>query len=343
MANNRSTRSAPSAAPAPQAVTAGNYTTLQFLIANNNTADLQIPSDFIMTSPLVINGNNDITIKSQSGIRKLIRSPALGGDAIVIHPGGKLTLINIEINGNESAVTAVPGALIAMSGATSVLNLQSGATVTRNRNDISNGGLIRADGGTINMTGSSFVSYGSAENGGGIALSQTAYLNEGPQASIIYNTASNNGGGVSGIAWYGQMHIAGTVANNTADKNGGGIYVPKSSLDQVYVESTASFSANSAKSPVVLRKPSDEALYQSHIAGTTWTAYNQGYNNLDIAYNRLASSVSSSRRMMFFHGHSNPVLLCDRPHNAPVDLACGCSTDQDGGVCCNISHPTCPT
>ncbi|MDR0395981.1 MAG: hypothetical protein LBH66_01600, partial [Oscillospiraceae bacterium] len=219
MANNRSTRSAPSAAPAPQAVV-DTFALMESLINAYTNATIELGTSvttIVMPRALVIKSGHTVTITSFGSTPKtLLRSPSLGGDAFVVQPGGTLRLTKVKIDGNASAVTAVSGALIATSGPDSVLDIGADVTLTNNKNQTSNGGIIRADGGQITMRGVSSVTNGSAVNGGGIALSLVADLVVENDAFIQNNKASKDGGGIAGIAWYGIMRIGGTISGNTA-------------------------------------------------------------------------------------------------------------------------------
>ncbi|MDR1600630.1 MAG: hypothetical protein LBS11_12300 [Oscillospiraceae bacterium] len=321
-----------------------DFANLNNILTNNTGPDIgiELTGNIILTGPLTIRTGKTVTISSTGGRKTLTRAANFSGDMFTIMSGAKLIINNVIIDGNKNGVTGSPGAIIVLAGVDSALDVGNNTILRNNKNETTNGGAISANGGQVRLLYGSEISGNTAAYGGGVALMGSTTLIQENGGTINNNAAAIDGGGIAGILWSGTINIRGNISFNAAAKNGGGIYVPKGSLSRLTVESSAIFSQNTATNPVMMYKASDHALYTSRIFGIVWSAYNQGYNNLDIAYSRAASgSGGTARRQSVWIGGSHPVVLCDRPYSSPINVPCGCRTMNGGGRCCNVSFPTC--
>lgn len=159
-----------------------------------------------ITSPIVINGNND-TITRQSGTFRILTVN-----------GGALTLRGAILSNGDATGSSVQngaGGAIVVTG-NGNLNL-SGSVIRNNRANFG-GGISVFSGSRAQITGSLLTGNSATQNGGGIVSDGTVTVTG---SQISGNTAGNVGGGIANI---GTLTVsAGNIVNNTAPNGGGGL------------------------------------------------------------------------------------------------------------------------
>lgn len=155
-------------------------------------------------------------------INRMLETAVEDGEVILIENGGTLNLTDTKassggagkITGGFSTNTA--GGIVIADGGT--LNLWGGC-ITGNQTEDNGGGIcLDGEGATLYMTGGSIEQNTAGMHGGGIALFDGSV--EIVTGDITGNTAAGEGGGV--LMNGGSMILqAGTIASNTAECGGG--------------------------------------------------------------------------------------------------------------------------
>jgi uncharacterized repeat protein (TIGR02543 family) len=154
-------------------------------------------------------------------------------------------------------------------------------------NTATNGGGVNNSGLTavFNMYGGEI--YGNTATGSGGGLYNLSGKFGFSSGEICGNTAGINGGGVANLL--SEMNMSGgKICGNSAANSGGGVYMPYSSLANLYIGAGALFTDNRA-AKAYERATADDSLYETHIllgegAGKWTDPLIQGYNNYDISY-----------------------------------------------------------
>jgi len=143
---------------------------------------------------------------------------------------------NINLSGPGAAQLLISG-----NGASSVFQVDAGATVTISGltvtagNSVNDGGGI-ANAGTLTLSNAAVTNSTTSQNGGGIYNTGTLAVSS---SSISGNSAAENGGGVASTGTF--AFYDGTISGNTAEGNGGGV-----DNSGVFTVPQSTFSGNTA-------------------------------------------------------------------------------------------------
>ena len=218
-------------------------------------------------------------------------APALAGKTITL-TSGELDItksVNIvgsseTISGNnsfrvfkfDSGTNKISGLIIANANSTSsslggggILNnganlTVSSVTLTHN-SAVFGGGLENADGGTLNVLGSTISNNSATDSSGGLDNFDLAVATVS-SSSISGNSATNNGGGIGNFVGSTLTVNGSTISNNSAT-NGGGIYNSTSAVTvngSVVAGNTASTEGGGIDNPT-----GTVTLNNSVVAGNT--------------------------------------------------------------------------
>jgi len=193
-------------------------TSNSFYLLEVTTGHSSVFADNIPVSSGATNVN--VTIRS-SGASIFTVTLSSNGTHFAVPNGVTVTLENIVLagrTGNDySAVYINNGTLI----------MNSGATITGNKNASAYGGGVKIDGGTLTMKSGSVISNNSAESGGGVYISYGIFNMDG--GLITGNNVNDRGGGVykAGTGTF-TMKTGATISANTAE-SGGAVYNDASS------------------------------------------------------------------------------------------------------------------
>lgn len=201
---------------------------------------IYVMDNITQTDTTTMDNNKDITITSctktgtncnYSSNNSIKKGQVLSNNLIKLS-SGNLTTNNITFNGNnlEDSEAGFYAAL------NTVININSGTTITSFKSTSSLGGAISSDGKVI-MTGGT-ITGNTGQRGGGIKAT-TLHMSGG---TISNNTASAYGGGIR-LDKIGTM-TGGTISGNTASSGGGGINVNGASAQFTF--SGGTFSNNSS-------------------------------------------------------------------------------------------------
>jgi len=227
----------------------------------------------------------------------------------IYNQGGNIVMFGGMISNN----TATSGGGIYNQGSSGNVTVLGGViannTATNSGGGILNFGLVTMVNGTITnntaTNGGGISNSGSSSSGdvtvlGGVIANNTAtsgggIYNTGGSANFtlsggtIAGNTADNGGGI--YLEYGLVRLfGGMVANNTAVTDGGGVWVARTRLANLFVDSEGVGSnqtvfLGNVASRATNRLPADDAIYASHIFTSQWSnPLTQGYNNYDISY-----------------------------------------------------------
>jgi len=235
----------------------------------------------------------------------------LGGAAIELIDGGSATLTSgvianntaCGLGGGISAYKSVANSVV-VTGDLNIgtVSFQNNAATDNlpgcsSTNGYQGGAIYMNSGVTYNMNidGATFADNTITGGNGGamfIGTLTTADISAtftGNVANYTGNTAEQNGGAiyVTQTADGLRQPVAitnSTFTSNTAAGNGGAIAIAYANLGSLTVDSTTTFSSNSASTQQYIL-PSDQAMYDANIFATTWSdGLSNGYNNYDIQY-----------------------------------------------------------
>ncbi|MCL2642477.1 MAG: InlB B-repeat-containing protein, partial [Candidatus Bathyarchaeota archaeon] len=258
-------------------------------------------NDIKLDSVLEISKNKNITLKSSDSgtncIYKLFGAPNLA--TINVKGGGVLQLYDVIVT-HEANVAGGCGVFIDFGGKLIMYNGQisgnspwydEGGGVCNKGDFIMKGGVITnndtLDGGGVCNYGNFTMDDGVITNnvveynGGGVYNKAGVFKMSG--GKISGNTAERGGGIYLGD---GSVTLSGssTLSDNSATIDGGGVWVGKTKLENLCIDSDVAFSNNSAKSACD-RHPDQDTVYGNNIHCTIWSdSLAQGYNNYDISH-----------------------------------------------------------
>lgn len=139
-----------------------------------------------------------------------------GGDGTVIIDGGEIS----APNGSSSLITVGTGG---------TLNITEGATIQNNRLSAGDGGGIRVNGGTVNMTGGTITKCQGENFGGGVYIDSGTFTMSGgtiDNCFATYQTNDTRGGGGVTVRGTGTFNMSGDATiQNCRARMGGGVYV----------------------------------------------------------------------------------------------------------------------
>jgi len=184
---------------------------------------ITISGDCSVNGQIVIDGI--VTIESLNGVHTMTRD--VFGDLIIVEDGATLILINVIIDGNNSAFNnAKNGSLVRVNNG-GTIEIRNGA-VLRNNLSTGNGGGVSMEGGTLNMNGGEIRYNGAIGVGGGVFIDNGIFnMSDG---AIVENEASVYGGGVFLVNGTFNMND-GKITDNSAWTHGGGVFADKSSFN----------------------------------------------------------------------------------------------------------------
>ena len=181
-------------------------------------------------STVSVPGGADVAIKPGSGSTVTVDAP---GDTTAFNvSGGELTL-----GGGGGTVTVDGGEIDAPNGSSSLitvgtdgtLHITEGATIQNNRLSAGNGGGIRVNGGTVEMTGGNITNCQGKSSGGGIHIQNGTFNMSGgtiDNCFATYQDAATWGGGGVAIGSKGIFNMSGNATiQNCQARIGGSVYV----------------------------------------------------------------------------------------------------------------------
>ena len=172
----------------------------------------------------------DVAIKPGSGSTVTVDAPGdttafnvSGGELTLGGGGGTVTIDGGEIdapNGSSSLITV---------GTDGTLHITEGATIQNNRLSAGNGGGIRVNGGTVEMTGGNITNCQGKSSGGGIHIQNGTFNMSGgtiDNCFATYQDAATWGGGGVAIGSKGIFNMSGNATiQNCQARIGGSVYV----------------------------------------------------------------------------------------------------------------------
>ena len=181
---------------------------------------LTIVGDMDFNTQIIVANGVDLTVRSDGTTRTLTRSNGYVGSFFWVE--GNLTLENIVLDGNKSAVSAhYPFVYVESTGS---FTMNAGTVLQNNsNNDGACGGGVIAKG-TFTMNGGSIINN-DADGGGGVYIDANAsfYMNNGTISdNMATNTSGRNYGGGGVLAGDATFDISGgTITGNIAPANMG--------------------------------------------------------------------------------------------------------------------------
>ncbi|MDR1795336.1 MAG: InlB B-repeat-containing protein [Erysipelotrichaceae bacterium] len=200
----------------------GTFGDLQTALNDSDTQiQITLTASISLTAPISVASGKNVTISG--GGYTLSRAAGNTGDLISVFNQSTLTLFNVVVDGNKTAVPVSNGSLLYVDG---VLNLGSDAVVQNNHSGDSPGGGINVTAnGALHITGGEVAYNNSNTHGGGIYVAGAFTMDGGK----IHHNDNNNtaaivyGGGI----YFTNTSTAATIANaeiynNTTNRAGGG-------------------------------------------------------------------------------------------------------------------------
>ena len=216
--------------------------------ANVSDSTIYVMDDITVNDVIDLNENKNLTITSYSTndtINSVIKGKKLNSSMLKLS-SGEITLKDITIDGNNIDDTSSGIWLYN----TSILNLNSNATVQNFKSEIGGGGVRLANENdvnntTLNINGGKVINNTSETSGGGIVSDSGGTVNM--TAGEISNNKALNDGGLGLYSSTFKM-TGGSIIDNTAEHHGGGIALGNSneSIETVVTISGGTIQNNSA-------------------------------------------------------------------------------------------------
>ena len=172
----------------------------------------------------------NVTIKPDTG--STVDITASGDTTAFNVSGGELTLGGgggtVIVDGGESSTPNGSKSLITV-GTGGTLNITTGATIRNNRLSGGDGGGIRVNGGTVEMTGGNITNCQGVNFGGGVYITSGIFNMSGGTIDHCFATYQSKytwGGGGVNVRNPGIFNLSGTaVISDNSARLGGGVYV----------------------------------------------------------------------------------------------------------------------
>jgi uncharacterized repeat protein (TIGR02543 family) len=187
---------------------------------NGSAYTIGIGASFVVPSQITIPANKNITLVSSGGTRTLTRAATYTGVLLSIAGTAALTLEDLVLDGNRTAVTATGALVYGAVGA--VLSITDGTVLRSNLSTISGGAVRMLAGGELFMSGGEITGNSAPGNttlagkGGGI-FTESPFIMSG---GTIDGNSGYAGGGVN-VQGTNFLMTGGSINGNQAYSAGG--------------------------------------------------------------------------------------------------------------------------
>ncbi len=194
-----------------------------FTVAKISSGSSVIDKPITIDRPIAIAPVSGENVTITAGVDQPVFEITDGGELTLGGGGGTVTIDGGEIdapNGSSSLITV---------GTDGTLHITEGATIQNNRLSAGNGGGIRVNGGTVEMTGGNITNCQGKSSGGGIHIQNGTFNMSGgtiDNCFATYQDAATWGGGGVAIGSKGIFNMSGNATiQNCQARIGGSVYV----------------------------------------------------------------------------------------------------------------------
>lgn len=200
-----------------------------FTVAKISSGSSVIDKPITIDRPIAIAPVSGENVTITAGVDQPVFEITDGGELTLGGGGGTVTIDGGEIdapNGSSSLITV---------GTDGTLHITEGATIQNNRLSAGNGGGIRVNGGTVEMTGGNITNCQGKSSGGGIYIQNGTFNMSGgtiDNCFATYQDAATWGGGGVSIGSKGIFNMSGNATiQNCRARIGGGVYVDRGTFN----------------------------------------------------------------------------------------------------------------
>jgi uncharacterized repeat protein (TIGR02543 family) len=184
----------------------------------DSTIHITIEASFDVTDIITITAGKTVTITSkEDSLYTLTRDASVTGDMVYISSSGTLTISNIILDGNKTAVPDTSGAIVKVYGS---FVMNEGAVLQNHSSAFVYGALTNMPGNGSTIINGGEIKFNEGGLGAGIINHGTMFIHGG---SITDNQSTMYGGGIFNETTGTLTITGGEIARNEASQ-GGGIY-----------------------------------------------------------------------------------------------------------------------
>lgn len=194
-----------------------------FTVAKISSGSSVIDKPITIDRPIAIAPVSGENVTITAGVDQPVFEITDGGELTLGGGGGTVTIDGGEIdapNGSSSLITV---------GTDGTLHITEGATIQNNRLSAGNGGGIRVNGGTVEMTGGNITECQGENFGGGVYITSGIFTMSGgtiDNCFATYQTDGTWGGGGVTVGRTGTFNMSDdAIIQNCRARIGGGVYV----------------------------------------------------------------------------------------------------------------------